>query len=65
MKSISMECFVNNMLKRLVLIAACTLFLLPATVFAAADWEWSQDKGWSQTTGRALPNPSEQLKVCI
>ncbi len=62
MKSISMECFIKNMLKSLVLIAVCTFILLPARVYAAADWEWSQDKGWSQTTGRALPNPAEQLK---
>lgn len=62
MKSISMKCFVTNMLKSLVLIIICTIFLLPVKVYAAADWEWSQDKGWAQTTGRALPNPAEQLK---
>ncbi len=42
------------------------VFILSMTVFSgtvmAVDWEWTQNKGWSQTVGRALPNPAEQLK---
>ena len=30
--------------------------------WAISDWEWSKDKGWAQSSGRALPTPSEQLK---
>lgn len=29
---------------------------------AAADWEWSRDKGWTQGLGQAKSTPAEQLK---
>ncbi len=35
--------------------------LLAAPAFAAADWEWSRDKGWSQGLGQAKPTPVEQI----
>ena len=41
---------------------SCALLLVCSSVYAAADWEWTENKGWSQTEGRALPNPAEQLK---
>ena len=56
----------SSLKKRSVVSFICTsltmLLLISNTAFAAADWEWSQDKGWAQSSGRALPNPAEQLK---
>ena len=40
----------------------CSVLLVCSYAYAAADWEWTENKGWSQTEGRALPNPAEQLK---
>ncbi len=50
-----------GVLKSLLLLLLC-LTVFSRAALAVADWEWTQNKGWSQTVGRALPNPAEQLK---
>ncbi len=61
MKSYSMFAYYYRV-RSSILALFCLLLLLGNAAYAAADWEWTMDKGWSQTTGRALPNPAEQLK---
>lgn len=48
-------------MKRIVL-CMFVMMLLAGSTFAAADWEWSKDKGWTMGLGKPKDTPAKQLK---